>query len=254
MGGVAVVTGGGGGIGAAVAVALRADGWAVVVAGRTPLSGFGFAELDLSDVDSVRRAADALPGEVGLLVNNAGVMGVPCGRTARGWETHLAVNHLGHFLFTELLRPRLAGRVVAVTSGGPALSPFRFGDPMFDHEPYDKFAAYASSKAACLLHAVALRTRGVDAVAVNPGLTATGIGRHLTRDDVRDLLRRAAVRGVPAPRRPEVSARVVLTAALAPLPPAGHYYPDAEPGPVPEELLADDAAERLWAFSARAVR
>ena len=50
------------------------------------------------------------------MINNAGIMAVPQGRTADGFELHIGTNHLGHFALTALLLPHLRGRVVTVSS------------------------------------------------------------------------------------------------------------------------------------------
>jgi NAD(P)-dependent dehydrogenase (short-subunit alcohol dehydrogenase family) len=77
--------------------------------------------LDLADLASVRAFTDAIGAEgrpLDLLINNAGVMAPPLGKTAQGFELQLGTNHLGHFLLTERLRPRMtAGRIVNVSSG-----------------------------------------------------------------------------------------------------------------------------------------
>ena len=64
------------------------------------------AELDLTAVlDSVRWAKRLLDAHdrIDLLVNNAGVMATPFGRTAEDHELQFGTNHLGHFVFTNLL-------------------------------------------------------------------------------------------------------------------------------------------------------
>lgn len=67
-----------------------------------------FAPLDLADLSSVREFATAYPSDrLDLLINNAGVMALPYGRTADGFETQFGVNHLGHFALAGLLLPKL---------------------------------------------------------------------------------------------------------------------------------------------------
>ena len=67
-------------------------------------------QLDLTSLDSVREAADALRAghdRIDLLINNAGVMYTPKGTTADGFELQFGTNHLGHFALTGLLLDRL---------------------------------------------------------------------------------------------------------------------------------------------------
>ena len=73
--------------------------------------------LDLADLASVRAFADEWEGDLDVLVNNAGVMAVPQGRTKDGFEMQTGTNHLGHFALTNLLLPQIADRVVTVSSG-----------------------------------------------------------------------------------------------------------------------------------------
>ena len=76
-------------------------------------------QLDLGDLRSVRAFAGAYSGQrVDLLVNNAGVMMTPHGRTRDGFELQLGINHLGHFALTGLLLDASSGaksgRIVTV--------------------------------------------------------------------------------------------------------------------------------------------
>src|SRR5207248_6605988 len=67
--------------------------------------------LDLASLDSVRAAAARIRSACegpDLLINNAGVMMPPYGRTADGFELQFGINHLGHFALTGLLIDRLA--------------------------------------------------------------------------------------------------------------------------------------------------
>jgi len=128
---------------------------------------------------------------VDVLVNNAGVMGVPYSQTADGFETHFGVNYLAHFLLTKLLMPLLeassfGGRVVNVSSCN-AVESFGFGmahlslsDPNFEGGSFAWTAAYGQSKLAQVLHARELSRRHpkVVTVAINPGSVFTDITRN----------------------------------------------------------------------------
>lgn len=81
------------------------------------------AELDLSSLQSVRKCAKHLldtERRIDLLINNAGVMMTPQGKTVDGFETQFGTNHLGPFLFTLLLLPKIIdskpARIVNVSS------------------------------------------------------------------------------------------------------------------------------------------
>src|SRR3954454_18825266 len=102
-----VVTGANSGIGRVTAAALAGAGARVVLAVRDRTRGeqaaqamLGLVEvraLDLADLGSVRRFAEDWQGDLDVLVNNAGIMAAPQGRTTDGFETQLGTNHLGHF-------------------------------------------------------------------------------------------------------------------------------------------------------------
>ena len=98
-------------------------------------------EIDLSSLGSVRRAAaqviswDDVP-TIDVLVNNAGIMAVDYRLSVDGFESHFATNHLGPFLFTNLIMEKIcksmSPRVVIVASDGHRLSPIRYHDYNFD--------------------------------------------------------------------------------------------------------------------------
>ena len=126
-------------------------------------------------------------------MNNAGVMFTPFGRTTDGFEIQFGTNHLGHFELTRLLTPRLVqgARIVILSSDGHRMCDVDLADPNWERREYDKFAAYGSSKTANVLHMVELdrrlRDRGVRACAVHPGVVATSLARHMTREDFASL-------------------------------------------------------------------
>jgi 3-oxoacyl-[acyl-carrier protein] reductase len=178
---IALVTGGGRGIGANVARALAEDGWSVVVASRTRSQVVAVAaeiggralELDVASRDSIERAV-AEAGEVELLVNNAGISGV----RGRSWELEpddwwrvLEVNLRGPYLCARAAIPgmieRGAGRIVNVGSGAAYL-------PMGALD-----SAYGASKAG--LHrfsellAGELAPYGIPVFSISPGLVRTAM-------------------------------------------------------------------------------
>lgn len=92
--------------------------------------------LDLTSLESVRKAAAEVNGwsdvpRIDVLVNNAGIMAVEYGATKDGMERHFGVNHVAHFLFTNLVVHKVA-RVVNVSSDAHRLSHVRFYDWGFD--------------------------------------------------------------------------------------------------------------------------
>jgi NAD(P)-dependent dehydrogenase (short-subunit alcohol dehydrogenase family) len=95
--------------------------------------------IDLSSLESVRAAAEEVHSwtdvsRVDILVNNAGIMATPWGKTTDGIEQQFATNHVGHFLFTNLIMKMIVaakGRIISVSSGGHLYGPVRFDDYNF---------------------------------------------------------------------------------------------------------------------------
>ncbi|HEY5708263.1 MAG TPA: oxidoreductase [Solirubrobacterales bacterium] len=166
----AVVTGANGGLGLETARALASVGADVVLAARNqeraakamesirasvPDASLTLAELDLGSLESVRKAATEILGAhetVDVLVNNAGVMGIPEQKTADGFEMQFGVDHLGHFALTALLMPALlraeAARIVTVTSTAHHMGrPVDPGNPHL-HGRYRPWRAYGQAKLA----------------------------------------------------------------------------------------------------------
>ena len=112
-----IVTGANSGLGLSTARKLARKGATVTLAcrnvakGREAVAQVGgdatLAQLDLASLASIRAFAEARTEPVDLLVNNAGIMAPPEGRTADGFEAQFGTNHLGHFALTGLLLDRL---------------------------------------------------------------------------------------------------------------------------------------------------
>ena len=220
--------------------------------------------LDLGFLSSIRGFAErflARHDELHLLVNNAGVMFTPFERTDDGFELQFGTNHLGHFLLTALLAPALlAGapaRVVNLSSGGHRASDIHWDDPNYETRPYDKFESYGQSKTANILFARELDARlgshGVHAYAVHPGMIATDLGRHMTKDDVKELSAKFAASGSrPAYKPVEAGAATSVWAAVAPELEGhgGAYLADCEVSDDDAPWTRDaTSAARLWELS-----
>ncbi|MET0934233.1 MAG: SDR family NAD(P)-dependent oxidoreductase [Mycetocola sp.] len=197
----AIVTGASSGIGIETARVLALRGADVTLAVRnvaagertaadiiasTGNPGVRVAQLDVSDLDSVRSFTSQWTGPLHLLINNAGVMATPEERTGDGIELQFATNYLGPFALAVGLHSALAAadgaRVVSVSSSGHLISPVVFDDLNFRFRPYEPLAAYGQSKTASILFGVAARTRwagdGITVNAVMPGAIATNLQKH----------------------------------------------------------------------------
>jgi len=283
----AVVTGANGGLGLSTARALAAAGAEVLIAARNqaraeeamarirdgvPEARLSLVQLDLASLDSVRAAAEqvlAAHDQVDLLVNNAGVMGIPEGRTADGFEIQLGVDHLGHFALTARLLPALlkapAARVVTVTSTahhiGRAVDP---DNPNLDGR-YGPWRAYGQAKLANFHFGLGLdrlfRDAGAPAASLvaHPGLSNTELQAVSVEQTGGGLSQRfflALARAVGM--SPGEGALSQLRAATDPGAKGGEFYgplfvnsgPPVRK-PVLRRLGMSRAIEKLWQVSER---
>jgi NAD(P)-dependent dehydrogenase (short-subunit alcohol dehydrogenase family) len=208
----ALVTGAASGIGVETARALASAGAETLIAARdlaaaervaadirtsTGSQAVTVAQLDLLDRASIDRLVEDYSGPLHILINNAGVMAVPELRLSpEGHELQFATNHLGHFRLALGLLPalRAAGgaRVVSLSSRAHLNSPVIFDDIDFAHRAYDPSLAYAQSKTANVLFAVAAARRwadaGIEVNALHPGAIAdSNLARHYDPAVLEDL-------------------------------------------------------------------
>jgi NAD(P)-dependent dehydrogenase (short-subunit alcohol dehydrogenase family) len=149
-----------------------------------------FVQLDLASLDSVRKfAAKILEEEprIDILINNAGVINSTYRESADGFESTFAVNHLGHFLLTNLLLDRIkeapSARIVNVSSIAYKRANLNLDDLNLE-KSYDPWIAYRNSKMANILftRSLARRLEGtrVTANSLHPGVIVTELGRNFT--------------------------------------------------------------------------
>jgi NAD(P)-dependent dehydrogenase (short-subunit alcohol dehydrogenase family) len=295
---VAVVTGGASGIGEETARALAGAGARVIVAGRGAergreavarirvgagerAGGVEFEQLDLGSLASVEQFAKrrlATGDPLHLLVNNAGVMAAPLGRTEDGFELQFGTNHLGHFALTTALLPALreagTARVVVLSSRAHRRGDMDFEDPNYLHRDYDAWQAYGQSKTANALFAVGFSRRyadqGITANSLMPGAIMTNLQRHMSEQDLTSMgwadaaqqktvmagwktIEQGAATSVWAAVAPELAGRggLYLDDCAIARPwtgsaevPSGYYLPYA---------VDPDHAERLWSLSEQLV-
>jgi NAD(P)-dependent dehydrogenase (short-subunit alcohol dehydrogenase family) len=201
-----LITGGNSGIGYYTALALAKVGAHVIIAGRNTdkigqaiksIEAEGLAGrveagiIDLASLDSVRAFATqflASHSKLDILINNAGVMMPPEGKTEEGFESQFGINFIGHFALTgllfNLLQATADSRVVTLSSIAHRGAQINFENLRLE-QPYDQKREYYQSKLADLLFTLELGRRStaigasVLSVACHPGFTKTDLQRHL---------------------------------------------------------------------------
>lgn len=261
---VALITGANAGIGRATALELARRGASIFLAGRSSkrtqpvleeIRAVGataeYLPLELGSFDSVRACARSFLARglpLHLLVNNAGLAGAR-GLTESGFELAFGVNHMGHFLLTQLLLDRLKqsapARIVTVASRA--------------HRRVDGLAweavrrptatllgvrEYAASKLANVLFSAELGRRlsgsGVSTYSLHPGVVDSEIWRTLPWP-LRALNRMRLISA-------EQGALTTLHCATAPgaARETGRYYSDSEPAPTSAAGADSALAAELW--------
>jgi NAD(P)-dependent dehydrogenase (short-subunit alcohol dehydrogenase family) len=267
-----VITGATSGLGRATATELARAGAHVVIAVRNTQRGEQVAaelpgdvdvrHVDLTDLTSVRAFATAWEGDIDVLIDNAGVMAVPEGRTADGFETQIGTNHLGHFALTGLLLGHVRDRVVSLASAAHRIGKIDLDDLNWERRSYKRWAAYGQSKLANLLFVFELQRRlaeagsPVRAVAAHPGYAATEL-----QSRTGNLLQNAFMQigNLLIAQSGEHGAWPTLYAATQDIPGGSFVGPDGpgemrgHPRLVAPSSAATDAemARRLWELSER---
>ncbi|KAK4240931.1 hypothetical protein C8A03DRAFT_12781 [Achaetomium macrosporum] len=232
-----------------------------------------FVQCDLSDQDSVRRAAGEINSngdikKIDVVINCAGVMNVQKYTLDKhGIEMTFSACHVGHFLLTNLIMPKIlaagkGARIVNVTSLGHRIGPVRLDDHNFSGgAAYDPWSAYGQAKTANILFSLELSRRladrGIISNAPHPGSIAeTGLASHMEMSEF-DAISPIAIRNtgrdfqIDAFKSIEQGVSSILAAALDPAfeDKGGIYIRNCQPE-TPYEYAADpEAARRLWTLS-----
>lgn len=236
-----------------------------------PTAELELMELDLSSLESVKSFAAAFlekRDKLDLLINNAGVMIPPYSKTKDGFELQFGVNHLGHFLLTNLLLPVIneteGARIVTLSSVAHKSGRINLDDINWEKK-YSKMKAYGQSKLANLMFALDLnekfQEKGIKtlSVAAHPGGSNTDLVRHIPKLLYYVLLPLFSFMS----HSPKKAALPTVMAALDPSVKGGEYFgPQSrtemkgKPGRALIESHAKDMTVRkkLWELSEEMVK
>ncbi len=196
---VAIVTGANSGMGKATVAELADRGYEVIMLCRDSKRGNEACEeiksenakrnirlclCDLGNYSSIHSFAELFKAEyhsLSLLINNAGFISLERCETDEGVERQFGINHLGHFLLTQLLLPCMGegSRIVVVASGAHKAGKIHFDDINLK-KGYNVVKAYGQSKLANVLFtrelAARLRDKKITVNCCHPGAVATNMG------------------------------------------------------------------------------
>lgn len=275
---VAIITGGNRGIGLETVKGLCKANVRVIIACRDgksageaidkvkeefPSSKVEFMELDLGSLDSVRKFANSFCSKnlpLHILINNAGIMLPPYGKTEDGFELQFGINHLGHFVLTNMLLDALIrsaskekySRILTLSSGLHLQGTMNFDD-LNSEKYYSAFAAYNQSKLANVLFTYELNRRlkerdsPVTANAVHPGVANTELFQGLPwflripQNFLASLLFKTPSQGA------DNSLYVALSPELEGV--GGRYFVNSSPSKSNDESYQEDFQKRLWKIS-----
>lgn len=274
-----VITGCNTGIGKSTAVEMSRRGAKVIMACRniklTDIAAddirketggdIKVCKLDLASLTSVRTCAkEILESEerVDILINNAGVMMCPYTKTEEGFEMQMGVNHLGHFLFTNLLLDKMKAnkdhaRIITLSSSAHNGGKIDLDDLHFKNKPYNSVMAYCHSKLANALftHELAKRLKGsnVTCYAVHPGSVHTEIGRHL--EEWLGFLKHILDFILLFLKTPIQGAQTTVYCATESgiESQSGKYFADCAVKKAKKTASDDEMAEKLWQLSVKEV-
>jgi NAD(P)-dependent dehydrogenase (short-subunit alcohol dehydrogenase family) len=271
-----LVTGANSGVGLATTVELARRGANVVMVCRSAERGEaalrealqhggpGRVELmrcDLGSLGSIREFARSFQARhevLDVLINNAGVFSLKRQATRDGFESQLGVNHLGHFLLTNLLLEQVKrapqGRIINVSSGAHKVGSIHWDDPHLTRK-YGAWKGYAQSKLANILFTKALaeRLRGtaVTANSLHPGAVGTQLGKDRETGFGGAILALLKPFFLTPAQGAETSVYLATSEDVTRV--SGEYFYKKKLVPVSKKANDRGLAERLWSWSEKEV-
>lgn len=279
---VVIITGANTGIGKETAIDLAKRGGRIIMACRDQKRADAAAKdvrqlanvadekvtvelMDLSSFKSVRAFADRINAQeshIDILINNAGVMWTDYTKTVDGNELQFQVNHLGHFLLTNLLLGKLKAapkaRVLTVSSLAHEIGAIKLDD-LNSEKSYGRIEAYSQSKLANVLFSssLAMRLQGssVTTYSLHPGAVDTELARYAPVIGNKIVYKIIHLLLWPFFKTSEEGAQTTNYCAVEPsiADETGKYYSDCAEKKPASQALDKDVAEKLWTLSEKMV-
>ncbi len=266
------ITGANSGIGKASSLALARKGARVLMHARDEARGNAARDeiiaqsgnkdvdlfiCDLADLVQVRTMAEDIRikyPQIDVLINNAGTMTDRRQETAQGFEYQFGVNHLSHFLLTQLLIDKIrkspAGRIINVSSGAHATGKIHFDDINLTRN-YSNFRAYAQSKLANILFTNGLSNRlnpdGITANSLHPGVVGTRFAH--SRDPKKSNFLMKWSRNFMLSPEEGAETSVYLASSEEVKDQSGQYFKKMKPVSAAKASYDLDSVQRLWDLS-----
>lgn len=233
-----------------------------------PTAKLVLVSLDLSSFQSIHKCSEVVHNKydhLDILLNNAGIMMVPFGKTVDGLELQQGVNHFGHFLLTSLLFDLLKqgsdARIVNISSIAHRFGKMNFKDLFYDKTSYKPAFAYGRSKLENLLFTYELARRVKEAdlpikvLAAHPGVSSTNLGHHVYKKRFYKVFKSTTTRFSQSAYQGSLPG---IRAAVDPEAKSGTFYgPDKRFGVMGNPYVCSSTKrsknesdqQKLWAFS-----
>ncbi|WP_413380771.1 SDR family oxidoreductase [Alkalihalobacillus sp. 1P02AB] len=276
--GTVIVTGANSGMGLATTIELAKTGYHVVMACRNEQkakearnvavteSGSDLIEVlpcDLESIDSIVEFVKEIERryeQIDRLINNAGVVSLKKEYTKENFEAMIGVNHLGHFLLSNLLlnvmKKSAEARIINVSSGAYKAGKIDFEDAHFKQRSFNVVKGYSQSKLANILFTIELSKRlegsTVTTYSLHPGAVSTGLGVNRSTGFGETIHRCLK----PFFLTPKEGAATALYLATEPNLKAysGQFFYKKQPQKLTSKQITTEDAKKLWDWSVEQVQ
>ncbi|GAF66625.1 SDR family oxidoreductase [Alkalihalobacillus trypoxylicola] len=272
---VIIITGANSGMGLATTISLAKKGATIIMACRSIERGKEALDqvkkesgsdsiimlpCDLSSMESIRLFTQEVKEKypsIDILINNAGVVTIKKEMTDDQFEMMLGVNHLGHFLLTNLLLNSLKKasdpRVINVSSGAYKAGRISLEDPFFHHRSFNVIKGYSQSKLANILFTkeLAKREPTISTFSLHPGAVSTSLGVNRQNGFGRTIHKLLRPFFLTSEQGAETAIYLATEPNLTSM--SGQYFYQTKPQTLQLKGNKEELATLLWDWSAKQV-